>query len=326
MNLKSKFHLGTNQKIIYNFASAMKKEEKERKMIEHEKLMKQYLERVNEAGTEMNKVISHEIMEGERLPGNEKNDLVYENRIERESKAASLKKKGDLEMKRISKALEEGKFLSIEKDLQHKGMEIETINKVVQETIEETEILSKETEFDGSEVKEELISEEIIKIEPEEEEVLNEHSYAFTTPYDIEEEQSNDMKKEELISVKETSASPIIDVVDIDDDKNIILKKIEPKPVFPMRSIESEDLIVWNVLREGIDNEDLKYLQSAFESLHVFGSDVVKDHHWSNHPGILFKIYYKWWLYYLWYYFIPAFCSRVRNIENLTCEIIPFQN
>ena len=259
------------------FYLALKKEEKKRKKIEHETLVRQYLKRVGEEDLKDER----EAMDNEILSNNEKNSLIYENKVEKESVEVNLNIKGNLD--EISKKLEEAKILSSEKEDKLKVNE--TLNKVVEETIEETEILSKVTELDGSEVKEELISEEVIKIEPEGE-VLNEHSYAFTSSYDVEEDESTEMKEGSAVQLKEKSPSPIIDVVDINDEKELLPKVVEPKAVFPMRSIDHDNAIVWNILREGIDTEDLKYLQTAFESLHVFGSDVVKDHHWSHHPGI----------------------------------------
>ena len=268
---------------IYLFCLDLKKEEKKRKKIEHETLVRQYLKRVGEEDVKDER----EAMDNEILSNNEKNSLIYENKVERESVEMNLNIKGSLD--EISKKLEEAKILSSEKEDKLKVNE--TLNKVVEETIEETEILSKVTELDGSEVKEELISEEVIKIEPEGE-VLNEHSYAFTSSYDVEEDESTEMKEGSAVQLKEKSPSPIIDVVDINDEKELLPKVVEPKAVFPMRSIDHDNAIVWNILREGIDTEDLKYLQTAFESLHVFGSDVVKDHHWSHHPGILFELFH----------------------------------
>jgi len=199
---------------------------------------------------------------------------VFKNKVERGPKELEI---GNL--KEMTKSLEVSKILSTEKEHLRKGNE--TFNKVVEETIEETEILSKDAEVDGSDVKEELISEEIIEIEPEGE-VLNEHSYAFTSSY--KEEELKQLKEEEVVKEKEKSPSPVIDVVNINDEKTLVSKRLEPKAIFPMRNIDHENSIVWNVLREGIDSEDLKYLKTAFESLHVFGSNVVKDHHWSHHP------------------------------------------
>lgn len=260
----------------------MKKEEQERKREQHEKLMSKYLKRTNETWTQSrNKISPQEAIMKEREFKNEKSDL---DRSERESKSVDVKRKRDLEMNDITNKLEDGNVLALEGHL--KGKENETLNKVLEETIEETEILSKVTELGGSEIKEELISEEVITIEPEEE-VFNEHSYASTMSY---EKESGRAIESNLNKEKGKPESPVIDVVDLYDEKELVHKKIEPKPVFPMRSIDDENVIVWKVLREGIDGEDLKYLQSAFESLHGFGSDVVKDHHWYHHPGILFNL------------------------------------
>ena len=246
-------------------------EEKKLKTIEHEKLVKQYLKRVNEKdakeedGEEDIDVFKEKILSSD----NEKNNLIYEN------------KGGKRNLEELT--VEAAKILAVEKENKNAGNE--ELNNVFEETLEETEILSNVAELDASDVKEELISEEIIRIEPE-----RDHSYALITSCEIEEQEAADWKEQ---SVKEKSPSPIIDVVDISDEKDLIAKRIDlPKAIFPMRSIDGENSIVWNVLREGIDSEDLKYLQTAFESLHVFGSDVVRDHHWSYHPGILFRSIY----------------------------------
>ncbi len=147
-------------------------------------------------------------------------------------------------------------------------------------------------ETKGTFIEEEVISEEIIKIEAEEnipEEVFGEHSYASF-------KQPGETRKGVIQSVKEEPArlSPVIDVVRVTDEKLLEPEppiEPEPKAVFPMRSIEHENSIVWDVLNQGVDNEDLKYFKSAFESLQLLGSSVVNDLHWSAHPGMVLFVF-----------------------------------
>ena len=266
--------------IVIIYPLAVKKEDKTEKVIQRDPTMNHYLTRVDDGDVKKEK---EHIDREQSILDRAQNDSVFKNKVERGPKELEI---GNL--KKMTKSLEVSKILSTEKEHLRKGNE--TFNKVVEETIEETEILSKDAEVDGSDVKEELISEEIIEIEPEGE-VLNEHSYAFTSSY--KEEELKQLKEEEVVKEKEKSPSPVIDVVNINDEKTLVSKRLEPKAIFPMRNIDHENSIVWNVLREGIDSEDLKYLKTAFESLHVFGSNVVKDHHWSHHPGIIFNLFFS---------------------------------
>ena len=258
---------------------AVKKEDKKEKVIQRDSIPNHYLTKVEDGDVKEEE--EGPIEREELTPDRAKSDLVFKNKVERGAKELEIKRN----LEEMTASLEVSKILSTEKEHLRKGNE--TFDKVVEETIEETEILSKDAEVDGSDVKEELISEEIIEIEPEGE-VLNEHSYAFTSSY--KEQDSKELKEEEVIKAKEKSPSPVIDVVNLNDEKTLVSKRLEPKAIFPMRSIDDDNAIVWNVLREGIDSEDLKYLQTAFESLHVFGSNVVKDHHWSHHPGIILNL------------------------------------
>ena len=167
------------------------------------------------------------------------------------------------------------------------------------EETEETEIITEIEETEAGDqmkagvIEEEIISEEIIKIEAEDKiqgEVFNEHCYAHFTP-SLGSKEIENLSREGLTKGRD---SPVIDVVKIVEEETIEPPYVEPpyvepevKPVFPMRSIEAESCLVWNVLRRGIDNEDLKYLKSAFDSLLLLGSSVVNGLHWSSHPGIL---------------------------------------
>ena len=132
--------------------------------------------------------------------------------------------------------------------------------------------------------------------------ILSDHAY-FVPSVDKREE--NDLKFEgelrtdlEKLTIKDNDKenkrkehkshreSPVIDVVGVVDEE--LKPVIEPKPVFPMRSFEEDNLLVWDILQNGADHEDIDYLKSAFESLQLLGSEVVQDLNWSYHPGILF--------------------------------------
>eukprot|EP00794_Sanderia_malayensis_P013832 gene13832-15278_t len=158
---------------------------------------------------------------------------------------------------------------------------------IIEEFIEKVE---EEIEESSVESKEELISEEVIKVEAEDskmqEEVFSEHCYAsFAMPVD------EGKAEREKKSTQKDRHSPFIDVVDVAEDKlaHELLQAVPapPKPVFPMRSIEDENSIVWDILNRGVDSEDLKYFKSAFESLQLLGSDVVNGLRWSIHPETL---------------------------------------
>ncbi|XP_002161122.3 histone-lysine N-methyltransferase SETD1B isoform X1 [Hydra vulgaris] len=53
---------------------------------------------------------------------------------------------------------------------------------------------------------------------------------------------------------------------------------------FTMRSSKDEKLLIWDILKQGIDAEDLLYLKEAFESLQQVDAFEVKNLRWCEHP------------------------------------------
>ena len=263
--------------------------------LEHDRRVEEYLKRTYEPRTKAKENYKEKKRDSLLIDKENEKSLVNQRKAKNDMKVSendkiveqSLVRKEAVVLERV--VFEEKK---VKQDLV-KNREKENQSTVIEETIEETEIVSKETELDTSDIKDEVISEEVIKVEPEEpiEKVFNEHCYAsFNSGFEKENLEST--KKEiEITKLKNDrkSPSPIIEVVEeVEDEKEFYVKKEpEPKPVFPMRSIEDENISVWNILQHGIDKEDLEYMKTAFENLESFGSDVVKDLHWANHPGIL---------------------------------------
>jgi len=61
-------------------------------------------------------------------------------------------------------------------------------------------------------------------------------------------------------------------------------EKAELKYKFQMRTKEEENKIIWNIYDESLDDEDLKYMKGAFESLQQVASKEVDSYSWSDLP------------------------------------------
>lgn len=92
--------------------------------------------------------------------------------------------------------------------------------------------------------------------------------------------------------------SPIIDVENGAIDHlhlSFTPEIIRPEPaafkaLFPLRSFEEDDELVYEMLRCGLDYEDARYLKIGFERLLQVGSESVLDAHWGYHPDILLSL------------------------------------
>lgn len=62
-----------------------------------------------------------------------------------------------------------------------------------------------------------------------------------------------------------------------------------PKHVFPVRSFEQDDELVYEFLKTGLDYEDAHFLKVGFDQLVQVCSDSVVGAKWSFHPDILYK-------------------------------------
>lgn len=275
------------------FIAALKQRKQEIDKLEHDRRVEEYLKRTYEPRTKTKENYKEKKRENLLIDKENEKSLVNQRKMKNDLKVSEKNKIVEQSLTRKEVVVLERVVFEERKEKQDavKNKEKENQNTVIEETIEETEIVSKETDLDTSDMKDEVISEEVIKIEPEEPIVFNEHCYAsFNSGF--EKENLELTKKETEIMKLENdrkSPSPIIEVVEeIEDEKEFYVKKEpEPKPIFPMRSIEDENISVWNILQHGIDKEDLEYMKTAFENLESFGSGVVKDLHWAKHPGIL---------------------------------------
>lgn len=77
-----------------------------------------------------------------------------------------------------------------------------------------------------------------------------------------------------------------------EDKKSKAEKKLPPplpKHVFPARSFEQDDELVYEFLKTGLDYEDAHFLKVGFDQLAQVCSDSVVGAKWTYHPDILSK-------------------------------------
>ncbi|XP_031568728.1 histone-lysine N-methyltransferase SETD1B-like [Actinia tenebrosa] len=71
---------------------------------------------------------------------------------------------------------------------------------------------------------------------------------------------------------------------DLKDGKKVKAEKKLPKHVFPVRSFEQDDELVYEFLKSGLDYEDAHFLKVGFDQLVQVCSDSVVGAKWSFHP------------------------------------------
>lgn len=110
------------------------------------------------------------------------------------------------------------------------------------------------------------------------------HSYGLVAPSEpeplvksVEQEDSEESHFHD--NDRQSTESPVVDILTVD-----LKAPSPPKPQFPVRSFESDDELVYEFHRLGIDAEDCYYLKVGFEQLQQVGSESVVDAHWSFHP------------------------------------------
>ena len=116
------------------------------------------------------------------------------------------------------------------------------------------------------------------------------HSYGLVAPVEvkpfdkpIEEADSKESHFDD--DGRHLTESPVIDILNIDSE----VVPSPQMPQFPVRSFESDDELVYEFHRLGIDAEDCYYMKVGFEQLQQVGSESVVDAHWIGHPHILSK-------------------------------------
>lgn len=128
------------------------------------------------------------------------------------------------------------------------------------------------------------------------------HSYGLAAPLELEpvlasveesEVFDNDSKEPPLPGDRQLTRSPVVDVITVDSVVSSlhVPELSPPRPQFPVRSFESDDELVYEFHRLGIDAEDCYYMKVGFDQLQQVGSESVVDAHWSSHPHILLIIY-----------------------------------
>ena len=124
------------------------------------------------------------------------------------------------------------------------------------------------------------------------------HSYGLAAPLELEpvlasveepEAFENDSKEPPLPGDRQLTESPVVDVITIDSalSRLDVPEPSPPQPRFPVRSFESDDELVYEFHRLGIDAEDCYYMKVGFDQLQQVGSESVIDAHWSSHTHIL---------------------------------------
>lgn len=111
------------------------------------------------------------------------------------------------------------------------------------------------------------------------------HSYGLVAPVEvkplikpIEEADSKESHFDD--DSRHLTESPVIDILNIDSE----VVPSPQMPQFPVRSFESDDELVYEFHRLGIDAEDCYYMKVGFEQLQQVGSESVVDAHWIGHP------------------------------------------
>ncbi|KAK3734385.1 hypothetical protein QZH41_006203 [Actinostola sp. cb2023] len=86
----------------------------------------------------------------------------------------------------------------------------------------------------------------------------------------------------------------VITLVPCDLEKELVVKE-KPLPIrkhlFPLRSIEQDDELVYEFLKSGIDYEDAYFLKVGFDQLIQVCSESVVAAKWSYHPDILTNVH-----------------------------------
>ena len=114
------------------------------------------------------------------------------------------------------------------------------------------------------------------------------HSYGLVAPVEVEPfvkpvEEADSKESHFNDDSQHLTESPVIDILNIDSE----VMPSPQKPQFPVRSFESDDELVYEFHRLGIDAEDCYYMKVGFEQLQQVGSESVVDAHWRGHPHIL---------------------------------------
>ena len=99
--------------------------------------------------------------------------------------------------------------------------------------------------------------------------IIFEHSYFFKT------EPKGSLENRTLKPLPK----PIESVIKREDAA--LVKK---DPIFSARSKESEKNILWDIVREGVDVEDLIFLKEAFENLRQHRAEETQNLCWVDHP------------------------------------------
>lgn len=165
-------------------------------------------------------------------------------------------------------------------------------------------------------VEEDLITEE----RKDEDTVKDDKEYDKTVDLEVKEITENHEKTESKLSIASLveldhsyglaprDVTPTIDIEGLENEtpeKEVIVEHITPKvekkptveekpvlvPVckhlFPVRSFEQDDELVYEFLKTGLDYEDAHFLRTGFDQLNQVCSESVISAKWSFHPDIL---------------------------------------
>lgn len=213
---------------------------------------------------------------------------THEDVIDKQPKVL-LKKPSEEIMEKLSASeheqsiIEEEEESVVEDDSEDEQIQL-PLKKKLRDAFGEDEEEEDEQQVKG-EVEEEANGEDLISSF-----IMLEHSYFFKSPSS---DDKVDGKDDETGIITDAKPDKYIgkDLDSILDTKDLFKKDLV-KHRFNMRSNLEETTLIWNIINEGVDAEDLVYLKEAFDSLVHIGAKEVETLSWVDHPCIFFKVYF----------------------------------